>query len=313
MAVEILQPASRAAWLELRKATIGASEIAALFGVHPYTTVLDMWARRTGAIKESTEETPPMRRGRHLEAVAVDFLREERPDWIVKANAVPTAELYRDLEIGIGATPDTFVREPGLDGFAICQIKSVEPSVFRRNWLNEAGDVEPPLFIVIQAIQEAFLTGAARAYVAPLVIGFGIEMPVVPIELHAGIVGQIATKAAEFWRMVRDKEMPTPDFAKDGEVLAQIVGNVTEGKSVDLRSDNELPVLASEDRQLSGEIKDRTDRRKEIKAQVLFKIGDADFALMQGGSISAGIIKRKGYIAKESSYREMRIKMSDGR
>lgn len=307
MAVEILQPASRAAWLELRKATIGASEIAALFGVHPYTTVLDMWARRTGAIKESNEETPPMRRGRHLEAVAVDFLREERPDWIVKANAVPTAELYRDLEIGIGATPDTFVREPGLDGFAICQIKSVEPSVFRRNWLNEAGDVEPPLFIVIQAIQEAFLTGAARAYVAPLVIGFGIEMPVVPIELHAGIVGQIATKAAEFWRMVRDKEMPTPDFAKDGELIVELL-DVDDGQTIDLTGDNELPGLREEDELLKSQIKADEARREFIKNATRFKMGGKTFGVMRDWLLTDKLQNRKSFVQPASSFPVLRAK-----
>jgi putative phage-type endonuclease len=107
--IERFRPASREEWLSLRKNTIGASEVAALLGVHPWLTAYELWARKSGLIPE-IKETPAVRRGRHLEAVAIEFLREERPEWIIEANQIPGGHFYVDRDMGLSCTPDAFVR-----------------------------------------------------------------------------------------------------------------------------------------------------------------------------------------------------------
>lgn len=83
--IEILHPQSRDEWLALRQQTIGASEIAALVGASPWETAFSLYSKRVN--KSAPEpENAAMRRGRHLEAVAIEILREERPNWTVKAN-----------------------------------------------------------------------------------------------------------------------------------------------------------------------------------------------------------------------------------
>src|ERR1700730_15622417 len=133
---EALVPASREEWLALRMPTVGASEVAALVGASPYETPYSLWARKSGLVPEA-EETPAMRRGRHLEAVGVAFLREEQTSWVIKANPNPGCMFYRDLDAGLSCTPDAFVTSSPFssDGFGVCQIKSVEPHVFSRTWL----------------------------------------------------------------------------------------------------------------------------------------------------------------------------------
>ena len=46
---------------------------------------------------------------------------------------------------------------------------------------------------------EAELTGAKWAAVAPLVVDYGIECPVIDIPLHAGIVETVKNEALTFW------------------------------------------------------------------------------------------------------------------
>jgi hypothetical protein len=110
--IETITPSSRAKWLDLRKSTLGASEVAALLGAHPWLTPYKLWAEKSG-ILQPVEETRSMRRGRYLEGVAVDFLREEQPLWIVTPN-IPGAggKFYRDTESRLSCTRDVFVRKP---------------------------------------------------------------------------------------------------------------------------------------------------------------------------------------------------------
>lgn len=58
-----------AAWHELRKNKIGASDAAAILGVSPWATIYDLWLEKTGQ-KEPRKTTPAMKRGTELEPAA---------------------------------------------------------------------------------------------------------------------------------------------------------------------------------------------------------------------------------------------------
>ncbi len=308
MSVETLSPADRAEWLALRGATIGASESPALFGVHPWLSAYELHHLKAGTISADPTETGPMRRGRHLEEVAVKFLQEERPTWAVTGNVIGHGGLfYRDLAAGLSCTPDAFVVDPERAGIGCCQIKSVEPMIYRQRWRNEDGQVEVPLYVAVQAVQEAFLTGASWAVVCPLVIGFSIEMPILEVPLHAGLVGRLKGEAAEFWRGVREGRAPDPDYAKDGALLERMWTGAAE--PIDLSASNSLVDLANERVRLSAEKGAAEKRLKAIKVELLAALGDAPAGtLADGRVITAKRINRDGYQVEPSSYVDLRLK-----
>ena len=294
----------RAAWLALREKDVTASVAGALLGVHEYETAYGLWAAKSGLIPQEEGESGPMRRGRLLEPVAVALLTEERPTWTV----TPGARYYRDPEARIGGTPDCFAVDPEREGFGVVQIKSVESSIFRRKWKQEDGTVEPPLWICVQAIVEAYLTGATWACVTPLVVGFGLDLPVIEIPLTPGIMDRLKEVVAEFWRRVEARDPPDVDYARDGALLAQLYG-ADDGSTVDLSGWNAGPVLAEEDARLAAEIKERTDRRKAIKAEIIDRMGAAAVAMIDGEVFAtARTVNRKPYAVAASSYRNIRIK-----
>src|SRR5579862_1210871 len=92
-------------WLGWRKKNVNASEGACLFGenAHPHLTVYKLWADKGGLLPPDPDN-PTLRRGRLLEPVAVELLREEQPGWKVWQ---PNVYLH-DLEARIGATPDVY-------------------------------------------------------------------------------------------------------------------------------------------------------------------------------------------------------------
>jgi len=304
MAVERIAIESREQWLACRAKDVTASIAGALLGVHPYSTAYGLYLLKKGLIQEDPEETGPMRRGRLLEPVAVQMLREDRPDWTIEE--YPVGYYYRDPDARVGATPDVFAtNENGESG--IVQIKSVEPSVFRREWRTESGIIEPPLWIVVQAIIECKLTGRAWAAVAPMVIGFGVELPIIPIPVHDGVFDRIKLEVDQFWKRIDEGRQYDPDYARDGSLIARLYPQ-DNGVEIDLSGDNRIVevVDALEKARKAKKLVEADE--KLAKTEIAEKMGDASIALLADGRrISHKAQTRAGYFVDETTFRVMRL------
>lgn len=302
--IERLRFSSREQWLGYRQKDVTASAAAALLGIHPYQTAYSLWALKTRKISEDVEETPPMRRGKLLEPVAVQCLKEDRPDWQISDH--PLGLYFRDPVARIGATPDLFAKDEN-GKWGVIQIKSIEPGIFRKQWRDADGNITPPLWIVIQAIIECHLTGFEWAAVAPMIVGHGVELPVVPVPLHEGIIDRIKAEVAAFWRIVEEGRVPDADYGRDAALINQLYEPT--GAIVDLAQDNLAVELADEKERLAGEAKRVRERQDQVKAELLTKLGGASAGrLSDGRHITATRVNRKAYDVPASSYMDVRIK-----
>lgn len=303
MNIQRIPVTSRAEWLALRQKDVTASAIGCLLGVHEYWTPLGLWAVKTGAIKEDPEETGPMRRGRLLEPVAIQLLREERPTWKVEAPAI----YLRDPDARIGATPDLFVVDPER-GPGIVQLKTVEPGVFHRKWWDsETRETMPPLWIAVQAIVEADLAGVQWAAVAAMTVGFGLDLKIVDVPIHAGVLARARAAVADFWRTIAEGRKPDADLGRDGALIEDLYAPT--GEIVDLTNANELPTLADERERLSVAKSSAEKRLKDIKAEMLVKMNGASAARIAGGRlITAKRIDRAGYSVNPTSWIDVRVR-----
>lgn len=295
---------SREQWMAMRRQDVTASAAAALLGIHPYQTAYHLWAVKTGKIEDDVEETPPIRRGRLLEPVAVQILREEKPEWQISDH--PLGLYFRDPAARLGATPDLFARDEH-GRFGVVQIKSVESGIFRKQWKDEDGNIAPPLWIVVQAIIEAKLTGFEWAAVVPLVVGHGVELPVVDVPLHEGIIERIKVEVAAFWRLIEEGRTPDVDYGRDAALINQLYQ--PSGETVDLAQDNLAVDLVDEKQRLAGEAGAIKNRQDQIKAELLTKLGGASAGRLRDGRvITATRVNRKAYEVAASSYMDVRIK-----
>ncbi len=302
--IERITPKDRAAWLALRNRDVTASVIGALFDAHEFLSPFELWARKTGRLAVSSEETPAMQRGRLLEPVAVQLLRETYPAWKIEHNA--QANIYfRDAAARLGGTPDAIVEHPER-GRGVIQIKSVEASVFRRKWLVD-GNPEPPLWIALQAAVEAYLTGSRWAAVAPLVIGHGLEMPLVEIEIAPGLIDAIKGKVSEFWSLVESGLELPPDFARDAEVIDAMHGTGNGRAEVDLSTSNRIRELIATREAARLAAKNAEAQVEEIDAEVKWMMGEAEIAhIGQGQRITWKQQKRAGFYVAPKSFRVLR-------
>lgn len=307
--VEVARPKSRDEWMGLRRGNIGASVAGALLGVHTYQTAYGLWALKSGLIAEDPEETPALERGRLLEPVAVRLLQRDRPAWRITHNEMPGGQYFVDPAMRLAATPDVFAVDPDRRGLGVVQIKTVSADAFRRSWRDaDSGDVVPPLWIGVQAIVEAHLTGATWAAIGAMVLGNGLDFHLIEVPIHRGIIDRLRTEAAEFWWRVDTKVAPDPDYGRDGETIAALYAQ-DNGETVDLSADNALPALADLYEQLGAEGRAVDKRRGEIRAEILSKLGSARSGrLADGRLITAPTINRDAYQAPPTSYRTIRIK-----
>lgn len=294
---------NRQEWLALRQQDVTASAVGALFHEHEFLSAFELWARKTGRLQTFEEETPAMQRGRLLEPVAVQLIRERYPDWRVEHNAAENV-YYRDPEARIGGTPDVIVESPE-HGRGVIQIKSVEASVYRRKWIVD-GETEPPFWIALQATVEAYLTGARWAAVAPLVVGHGLDMPLVEIPLTPGVMDAVKERAAAFWRLVESGQEPTPDFARDAHVIDRLYAQGDPKEEIDLSTDNRIYALIEDRHRAAAQKKDAETALKEIDAEVKAKMGTAEIARLGDGRVIKWQTRnRKGYVVEPTTYRAM--------
>ncbi|WP_434713393.1 YqaJ viral recombinase family protein [Rhizobium sp. YTUHZ045] len=305
MPVECILPGDRADWLELRRGFITASVAGALLYCHPYTTAYQLWALKTGRLDESTEENEAMRRGRLLEPVAVQMLREERPTWTIDYRA--DNAFYCDRDLKLGATPDAYAYRPDVSGRGIVQFKTSSEEAYRSGWIDpESGEVEVPLWIAVQAIVEAKMTGAAWAAVAVLVVGRGIHMEVVDIPLHAEVWRALVTATNAFWRITDAGGHPPVDWDRDGSAVLD-VNRWTEAKRIDLSGDETVDLFASNLEDTRIKRRELQKREDVLRAQILYAMGSAEIASTKRFEILAPTTVR----ADGATQRQIRIKLRD--
>jgi predicted phage-related endonuclease len=291
---------SEAQWLDLRKGNVGGSEIGALFGVHDYLTGYGLAARKLGKLDPTADNTV-LKRGRMLEPVAKALLAEDRPEW----QQIEPKAYFHDPSIRFGCTPDLFVIDAaGRRG--VVQIKTVAPDVFAKRWHAEDGALFPPLWIVLQAMAEQHLTGADFAFVAVLVVGYGLSLELIEVPTLPSVIEQMESKVRDFWRLVDAGQLPPPDYGVDGELLAQVLRD-DDGSEIDLSQENELPAIAAELEAAKIRLKMDEATIDRCKARILDKIGHAKKAKFAGGWISAPTVIRKEYLVKAGAYRRLSV------
>jgi len=261
-----------------RSTHVGASEVAALFDIHPWLTRYELWNRKAGKLA-----TPA------FNAVGYDGVPEnERAYWGVKMEAAiiegakerwgyVDREQIKNLSNGkgLGGHPDRRVICP-VRGPGILETKMVD-------WLEvKKWDGEPPLNYLLQNQTYVGLDGCAWGDLIVLVGGNKLER--FQFDFRPKLYAEIESRTAIFWKSVAAGESPKPDYSRDKAALVEIYANATD-TVIDLRHDNLAPVLAAEYLEASAAEKAAKDRKEAIQAELIDKMRDANFAMVEGFSV----------------------------
>lgn len=282
---------TRTEWLERRKQDVTASEIAAVFGLHPYKTPLQLWADKTGVGLE-VEENAAMRRGRWLEDAVIAACKDNHPDWDIEKPGI----YVRAPSIRLGATPDAVA------GRINIQCKTVASSTFK-SWGGEA-----PTHYQLQALTEGLLLDAERSILAVLVTSaFGAEYHEFDIPRHAAAEQKIIDAVPDFWRKIEAGEAPRAEYGEDTELLGKLYAPDEALPPLDLSTDNYVGALLEERDRLNRESKEIDKRLEQIKGEVLEKLAGHTMATAPGWKITNKVQARKEMIVKATSFPVLRI------
>jgi predicted phage-related endonuclease len=250
---------------------------------HPFYTPYQLWALKTGRIKEDKEENEVMWRGNVFEDAALKFVQRVRPEWEVRKNN----DYFCDPTERMGATPDAFAFATGR-GLGVIQVKTVSGNVFVDKWQggDKYGAIVPPMWVLCQAQIEAHLAAADWASVAALTITNHPEIYVVEMEVKRDLITALIAAVRKFWKMIEDNIEPEPDFAVDSEAISRVYAQEY-GTRIDKTDRADLAFLHAQRLSSKQAIKQLEQAVSEIDAQFRYEISThAVMALPEGRGVT---------------------------
>ena len=303
-------PESEQAWHLLRADDITSTESPALFNLSPYQTAFELWHAKRENAPSSFDPSDRMLWGTRLQDAIAAGIAEDQ-GLIVR----PMKEYMRLTEYRIGASfdfsidgclPDSPFRAVFSEhGPGILEIKNVDFLAFRNGWTVEDGFVEAPAHIEVQVQHQQLVAGRAWSLIGALIGGNRYEL----IErradkaVHAGIV----SKCRDFWASQSAGIAPDPVMPDDAEAVIRLNQYAEPGKLLDARDKPDLIALIADYARLKREAADIDEIAQVRKAELLVAIGDAEKVLVDGYSVSAGMVGPAEVSYTRGGYRNLRV------
>ncbi len=246
--------------------TVGGSECAAAAGVHPYTSRVMLWLRRTGRVEQP--ETEAMRWGTRIEPLVLAALEEEGYELL----PAPADGFRRDWQAG---HPDAFCRL-GERERAVVEVKTTG------QWAHRDGSV--PVQYQAQCQWYMHLCDLDLALLAVLVGGQRLE--VVELRRDQRAIDLLLELCDEWRGYVQRDQPPPPDgSASAREALQALYPQAAAGRRVRLLGDDwqalrELRELRAQRDVLDEQIAEREQRVKAAmgEAEVALSPSDVEVA-----------------------------------
>lgn len=263
-------------WFEARAATLGASEVAALYDVHPFLSRFALWQAKAGRIAPPVVDNERAKWGLRLEAVIAEAAAEERGWKIERGTWLRDGEEPR-----LSATPDFLIVPDG-----VLEIKNVDAAQFARAW----GD-EPPLHVLLQVQAQLAVTGREEGYVAALVGGNTLRIFRVP--RRPAIIDDMRRRVAEFWASIERGEEPPPDGSASASEALRALHRELSDDAIDLTGDNRAPelcaaLLAAIERRKAAEAEENA-----LRAELMAKLSGHRAAIVPGFRVRVVVTPEK--------------------
>lgn len=298
----ILRPENREEWLKLRTNDITSTEISALFNCSPYTTRFELWHRKHDKTVVELEPNDRLRWGTRLQDSIAAGIAEDNGWKIRKMD-----EYIRMDGERLGASFDFAIEE--IDGAKVnglLEIKNVDALIFRDGWILDGDNMEAPPHIELQAQQQLLVSNADFNYIGALVGGNRVVL--MKREPDLSIQKAILKANDDFWKSIKEGEMPEPDFERDAEFIIAMNSHAEPGKVIDVKDTPAILSLVELYLMLSAKMKEAKEKKDALKAEILTHIGDAEKVLGSTFTISAGMIGPAFIEAHErSGYRNFKV------
>lgn len=284
-----MTPFQRQLWLERRSKGIGASDCAAVCGMSPWKTALEIYLEKTKQT-EPGPMTKPMEWGLRLEPILAEAYEQETGRTLIAPEP-------------INEHPELPWMLATLDRLTSDEKRNVElktANAFSAGEWGEPGTDEIPEPYLLQVAHQMAVTGLDISDVAVL-IG-GSDFRVYTVHRKQSLIDTILEIEADFWAMVQRREPPTIDWkhASTPGLVAKMFG-VNEGESVDLGPEEEDMRVRYE--RLKEEMGDMEKECEIIRTRILFAMKEASAGRFPSGFLASRTqVSVKEYTVPAKSY-----------
>ena len=283
MELQVIPVTDRDARLRERTKDVTSTEVSALYGLSPYTTMFELYHHKKDQTVVSIEPNERMKWGNRLEAAIAHGAAEDM-GWDIE----PMNVYIRDASARMGSSFD-FKINSSANGPGILEVKNVDWLQYRDKWIDDgAGNIEAPEHIELQVQHQMEVTGISWAAIVVLV--GGNEQKIVLRNRDQKIGKDIRAKIAEFWESIDAGRAPQPDYVADAKFIIKQLANYADANLV-AQSDAALDELIEQYDYLTRSIKEQEGLQQATKAQILQRIGTASKVLSPLGSLSCGSVK----------------------
>lgn len=256
---------SREQWLEARRADLGSSDTAAVVGLDPYKTRMQVWLDKTGQLPPTT--SPAAELGRELEALVARKFVQATGRRVRRVNAI----LRHPNEPWMIADIDRVVVGGGI----------LECKVTGDRHLREWEPNRVPDHYLVQVQHQLTVTGESRAWVAAIIWPHGLVIR--EVERDEEPIADLVRAERAFWHdHVLTQVPPQPDGSPaPSDLLARLYPSSQEGKTVVLPVD-EADALIRQYLDATAAIREMERLRDEAANRLKAMMGDAELGYVAG-------------------------------
>ncbi len=198
----------REEWLKLRRTGIGGSDAGTICGLNPYSSLLELWADKTGRLPEK-EDTEAMRTGRDLEPYVAERFCEATGKKVRRRNVMFQHDKYDFIIANIDR--EIVGENAGLE----CKTTSA----FNKSDF-ENGEI--PQYFYCQCMHYMNVMGYEKMYLAILVLGEYFYYFEIPYSESEGAA--LLKQEREFWEQYIIPDIrPKPDGSDSAKAALNAV------------------------------------------------------------------------------------------
>jgi putative phage-type endonuclease len=273
----IKRPTDRADWLAARRGFVGGSEVAALCGLSPWKTAIDIFLDKSGRAPDEGEPSEALRLGIELEDYAARRYTETTGRavrnygfMVVRGHAL--ADVDR-LIVPDGEKVAAFREEVRTDGILECKTSGML-------WDND----EPPPHYQAQAQLYAELLDCAFVDFAVVFLAPRRDFRVYRVERDREVGAELLRRIEAFWTrciVPDDAEAVTPFVRSLADARSLFPHGGGEAKEADADTAGRIRAL----RQTESDIKQLTAHADKLKGEIAAAMGDADALTVDGKTV----------------------------
>ena len=195
-----------ARWLQDRRTGVGASDVAAIIGVSPWSSPMSVWADKLGLTPLETVPNTAMRLGKDLEPLIAKWFEEQTGLRVINRQTMDR----RGFALAT------------LDGYVWDADNNVL-GVFESKYTSSRPYDELPDHIFVQVQWQLYVTELDAAYVAVLFLSGrgGPDFRVFSVHRDDARIGELVERCETFWQHVVDKQPPIADSSPATTVALQ--------------------------------------------------------------------------------------------